>query len=202
MDIPWGVAEVDTDFFPEANRNWICFQRWLDISNQERGVVWCSPDAPLFQHGNITANIMGGGGLSSPPWIRKLEPSATVFSWALNNHWFTNFPLSQEGVLTFRYGILPRNTPFDVAVANRFGMEQARPLIAARTGTTVNVTPPVSIDNRRVVVSSIKSTPQGLVVTLRSLSDRPETVTITRPGAVATSEIEMLPMGTQMMSLE
>lgn len=105
-------------------------------------------------------------------------------------------------MLTFRYGILPRNTPYDAAVANRFGMEQARPLIAARTGTTVNVTPLVFIDNRRVVVSSIKSTPQGLVVTLRSLSDRPETVTITRPGAAATSEIEMLPMGTQMMSLE
>ena len=76
MDIPWGVAEVDADFFPEANRNWICFQRWLDISSHDRGVVWCSPDAPLFQHGDITANIMGGGGLSSPPWIRRLEPSA------------------------------------------------------------------------------------------------------------------------------
>ncbi|MBM4091756.1 MAG: glycosyl hydrolase [Planctomycetes bacterium] len=195
MDIPWGVVEVDADFFPEANRNWVCFQRWLDISNHERGVVWCSPDAPLFQHGNITANIMGGGGLGSPPWIRGLEPSATVYSWALNNHWFTNFPLSQEGVLTFRYGILPRDTPYDAAVANRFGMEQARPLIAVRTAKAIDVTPPVSIDNCRVVVSSLKSEPEGLVVTLRSLSERPETVTITRSGALEESTIDMLPQG-------
>jgi hypothetical protein len=195
MDIPLGVAEVDADFFLEANRNWICFQRWLDISNHERGVVWCAPDAPLFQHGHITANIMGGGGLGSPPWIRRLEPSATVYSWALNNHWFTNFPLSQEGVLTFRYGILPRDTPYDAAVANRFGMEQARPLIAVRTATPVHITPPVSIDNCRVLVSSLKSEPEGLVVTLRSLSDRPETVTITRSGTVEESTIDMLPQG-------
>lgn len=202
MDIPWGVAEVDADFFPEANRNWMCFQRWLDISNPERGVVWCSPDAPLLQHGRITANIMGSGNMDSPAWIRQLEPSATVYSWAINNHWFTNFPLSQEGVLTFRYSILPRHTPYDAAVANRFGMEQARPLIAAQTREAVNVTPPVSLDNRHVVVSSIKSEPEGLVVTLRSVSDRPEKVTITRPGHAAESAIEMLPHGVRMVPLK
>ena len=181
MDIPWGVAEVDADFFPEGNRNWICFQRWLDISNAERGITWCSPDAPTFEHGAITANILGGA-TNSPAWLRKLQPSATIYSWALNNHWHTNFPLSQEGVLTFRYGILPHNTSYDAAAANRFGLEQARPLVATPAKAPVAITAPITIDNPRIVISSVKSEPAGLVVTLRSLSDKPETAKLGFPG--------------------
>jgi alpha-mannosidase len=178
MDIPWGVVEVDADFFPEANRNWICFQRWLDVSNHDRGITWCSLDAPTFEHGNITANILGGAS-GSPAWLRKLQPSATIYSWALNNHWHTNFRLSQEGILTFRYGILPHNTQYEAAAANRFGMEQARPLIAAPGNAAV--LPPVSLDNNRVVVSSLKSLRDGLLITLRSLSEKPESATLAFP---------------------
>jgi alpha-mannosidase len=178
MDIPWGVVEVDADFFPEANRNWICFQRWLDISNRERGVTWCSPDAPTFEHGDITANILGGASGSSA-WLRKLQPSATLYSWALNNHWHTNFRLSQDGFLTFRYSILAHRTGFAAAAANRFGMEQARPLVAV-SGKTAAL-PPLSLDHPRVVVSSLKSLPEGLLVTLRSLSDKPETANLAFP---------------------
>jgi alpha-mannosidase len=179
MDIPWGVAEVEKDQFPEGNRNWIGFQRWLDISGKDRGVTWCSLDAPLFEYGDITANIMGAGGA----WIRKLNPSATVYSWALNNHWFTNFPLSQDGQITFRYQILPHNTGYDVVAANRFGMEQARPLIASTVKEKINLAPLVTVDNPRVVVSSIKSQTKGVVVTLRSLSDKEETIKLNRAGS-------------------
>ncbi|MEI6175458.1 MAG: glycoside hydrolase family 38 C-terminal domain-containing protein [Verrucomicrobiota bacterium] len=186
MDIPWGVAEVDADFFPEANRNWICFQRWLDISNAERGVTWTSLDAPTFQSGAITANIIGAA-INSPAWIRKLQPSGTIYSWALNNHWHTNFPLSQEGVLTFRYGILPHNTGYNAAAANRFGIEQARPLICTPTQGARSITPPVTIDNPSVVISSVKSESTDLIVTLRSLSDRQETVSVTTAGGAQKS---------------
>lgn len=172
MDIPWGVVEVEKDQFPEGNRNWITFQRWLDISGSACGVTWCSLDAPMFEHGDITANIMGIGGA----WIRQLAPSATVYSWALNNHWFTNFPLSQEGRLTFRYRILPHGTGYDAVAANRFGMEQSRPLIASRVRGNVKVAPLLGLDNPHVFVSSIRSQADGLVVTLRSVSDRAETV--------------------------
>jgi alpha-mannosidase len=178
MDIPWGVAEVDADFFPEANRNWICFQRWLDISNSERGVTWCSLDAPTFEQGNITANILGGAS-NSPAWLRKLQPSATIYSWALNNHWHTNFPLSQEGLLTFRYSILPHNSAYEGSAANRFGMEQARQLTVVPG--KVAVAPPFTLDNPRIVVSSLKVLPEGLLVTLRSLSDGSESATLAFP---------------------
>lgn len=179
MDIPWGVVEVEKEQLPAGNRNWIAFQRWLDISGSDRGVTWCSLDAPMFEQGGITANILGACGA----WIRNLQPSATVYSWAMNNHWFTNFPLEQSGRVAFRYRILPHNNGFDAAAANRFGLEQSRPLIASLAKEKVDVAPPVTVDNAHVFVSCVKAETGGLVVTLRSLSDKEETVKLNRAGS-------------------
>lgn len=178
-DIPWGVMEVEKDQFPEGNRNWICFQRWLDIANAERGVTWCSSEAPTFQVGAMTANILGGA-TNSPEWIRTLQPSATIYSWALNNHWHTNFPLFQEGILEFRYQILPRKSSYAAEKSNCFGLEQARPLIAASTRADLKVAAPVAINNPRIVVSSLKNSADGkaLIICLRSLSDQPQKVSL------------------------
>ncbi len=133
VDIPWGVMEMEKDQWPQANRNWIAMQRWLDLSNDKDGVTWCSLDTSLFESGAMTANIALGWG-SNGPWLRKLEPSSTVYSWAMNNHWHTNFPLTQDGPVTFRYRILPHGA-YDAAAANRFGLEQAQALahVAANT---------------------------------------------------------------------
>ena len=73
-DIPWGIIVPEKDQLPAGNRNWIAFQRWLDISGNGMGITFCSPDAPVIEIGNITANILGAA-TNSPKWIRKLEPS-------------------------------------------------------------------------------------------------------------------------------
>ena len=105
VDIPWGIMEVEKDQWVQGNRNWLVLQRWLDISNETHGVTWCSLDAPLFEYGDRHANIsMGWGGQGN--WVTKLEPSSTIYSWVTNNHWHTNFPLTQDGPVTFRYRIL------------------------------------------------------------------------------------------------
>ena len=185
MDIPWGIVEVEKEQFPEGNRNWITFQRWLDISGTGRGVTWCSLDAPMFEQGDITANIMGEG----RGWLRKLEPSATIYSWALNNHWFTNFPLSQGGRIVLRYRILPHASGYDAVAANRFGMEQSRPLIVARARNAIAIAPVLNLGNPNVFVSSVKSLADGVVVTLRSVSDKAERVEL--PGAT----VDLAPYG-------
>ena len=177
-DIPWGIMEVEKDQLKEGNRNWIAFQRWLDISNEKLGVTWCSLDAPVFESGNMTANIIGGA-TNSPEWIRKLEPSATIYSWALNNHWHTNFPLSQEGKIQFRYRILPHNTKYNAALANRFGLEQSQPLIETPIKMTFDPRPVLEFSGSPSVnISLIQTNENGkeTQVRLRSVSDKDETV--------------------------
>ena len=146
VDIPWGVMEMEKDQWPQANRNWIALQRWLDVSNDTHGVTWCALDAPLFEYGDRTANIsLGWGGQG--PWLTKLEPSSTVYSWAMNNHWHTNFPLTQDGPVAFRYRIHPHGG-YDAVAANRFGLEQAQPLVHVTADKNPDVKPVVAVDNR------------------------------------------------------
>ena len=57
----------------------------------------------------------------------------TIYSWALNNHWHTNFRLSQDGKIGFKYRLLPYVGAYDVVRSNRFAIEQYRPLVVVRT---------------------------------------------------------------------
>ncbi|HBQ84561.1 MAG TPA: glycosyl hydrolase [Bacteroidales bacterium] len=180
FDIPWGIVELEKDQLAAANRNWIAFQRWLDISNEERGVTFCSLDAPMFENGTLSANVLGAA-TNSPRWIRKLESSPTIYSWALNNHWHTNFPLNQEGVVSFRYRILPHNTKYDAASANRFGLEQAQPLIATNLKKDVITGQPFTVEGSSSIYVTIIKSGNGSEpskIRLRSVSDKPESVTL------------------------
>ena len=97
MDIPWGVMNPLTDQLPGANKNWLAFQRWIDVSNDKAGVTWVGLEAAIVQFGDITANLLGA--VPRQAWSTKLGDTRTIISWALNNHWHTNFPLEQEGVI-------------------------------------------------------------------------------------------------------
>lgn len=181
VDIPWGVMEVDKDQWKQANRNWIAMQRWLDISNATHGVTWCSLDAPLFEYGDRYANIAMSWG-SKGNWIKGFNPSSTVYSWAMNNHWHTNFPLTQDGPVLFRYRIYPHEA-YDVVESNRFGLGEAQPLVHVAADKDPQIQPLIAIDNRMVYSTIIKSlaTERTMIVRLRSLSDKDENLKLTFP---------------------
>jgi hypothetical protein len=132
----------------------------------------------MFENGTMSANILGAA-TNSPGWIRKLEPSPTIYSWALNNHWHTNFPLSQEGIVSFRYRILPHNTKYDAVTANRFGLEQAQPLIATTLKKGAVTEQPFTIEGSSSIYVSIVKSGSGTEpskIRLRSVSDKAESV--------------------------
>lgn len=187
IDIPWGVVELEKDVWKQSNRNWIAMQRWLDMSNDEAGVTWCSLDAPLFEYGKMNANISLSWG-SQGPWLNKLEPSSTIYSWVMNNHWHTNFPLTQDGPVRFRYRLLPHEG-YNAVQANRFGIEQAQPLVHVVANRDPKITPRVAVDNDNVYVTILKPTDnnESMIVRLRSLSDKQESVRLSYPSGVPTS---------------
>lgn len=181
IDIPWGIVDVEKDQWKAGNRNWLAMQRWLDVSNDRAGITWCSLDAPLFEKGGMTANIsLGWGGKG--PWLSSLKPGTAIYSWVMNNHWHTNFPLTQDGPVRFRYRLLPHHG-YDAVQANRFGMEQAQPLVHVAAANDPQVVPLLQLDNEKVYVTILKpdGTGEATLVRLRSLSDVPESVRLRYP---------------------
>lgn len=194
-DIPWGTMEIEKDQILGANKNWITTQRWVDISNDKSGVAWTSLDAPLFEVNDITANILGSAS-GSNQWISRLEPNGTLYSWALNNHWFTNFPLSQEGSIVFRYAILPYNTMGDLASSNRFGLEQFRPLVVSSLKDDFRPQQILSIDGNTAVTASVlkpSSDGKSALLRIRSISKKDELVKLNwhenKPSSVSIYDI-------------
>ena len=128
MDVPWGVVRPQLDQIPGACKNWFSVQRYVDISNQDFGVTLLTPDAPLTEFGGITANLIGS--LSDPrAWLDKIEPSTTVYSWVMNNHWHTNYRAEQEGPTVFRYVIWPHDQRAADVQAARDSLEYSQPLL-------------------------------------------------------------------------
>lgn len=174
VDIPWGYMEVEKDQLEGANRNWITLQRWLDVSNDEYGITWCPIDAPMFEVGTMTANILGGASRSEK-WIKKLESSATIYSWALNNHWHTNFQLSQGGELTFRYHIMPHRNQYSYGDANHYAMEQAQPLVSVPVQNNFKTGKLLSLEGSEYVSASVfKTLEDGKTAILRLRSHSTE----------------------------
>jgi len=183
VDIPWGVMEVEKDQLTGGNRNWITMQRWADLSNDKEGVTWCSLDSPLMESGSMTANQSGTWSGERKPWLKKLEQAPVIYSWVMNNHWFTNFPLTQDGPVTFRYRILPHGV-YDAAAANRFGVEQAQPLVSFAAKNSPIPKSLFAIEGSPAVTVSIlksTSTKNSVIIRLRSVSDSAEVVRFSWP---------------------
>ncbi|MFI5384506.1 MAG: polysaccharide lyase family protein [Fimbriimonadales bacterium] len=179
---PWAVIRPDLDQIAGSNKNWFTTQYFADVSNDGYGVTWSSLDAPLMEVGGITANMLDGG-YSPKQWIQHIGPTQTIYSWALNNHWYTNYRADQEGLLTFRYSIRAhgRYAPDD---AYRFGAGLAQPLLVCSTAPD---SPLLKISDPRVVVSALKPSEDGkaLIVRLWCAGDRPSRVRLVwRPGVV------------------
>jgi hypothetical protein len=179
MDIPWAVMRPEIDQLPGSCKNWFTVGRWVDVSNQERGVTWATLDAPMVLVGAITADRIGS--IPNPDdWLGKLEPSQTLYSMVMNNHWFTNYKADQDGLTTFRYSLLPHQQ-YDQAAAQRFGIERSQPLVAAAAeGPAPSGQPLLTVESRDALVASIKPSDdhKATIVRLFGAAGRPAKVNL------------------------
>lgn len=182
VDIPWGVIRLEADQWPAANRAWMTAEHYVDVSNDSLGFTWCSLDAPLFESGTITANNTAGWDGIGDVWPRKTPPSSTIYSWVMNNHWFTNTPLTQDGPVEFRYRILIHGQ-FDAAASGRFSADQFRPPVSLSADRNPIGLPLIDAVNNRGAATFLKSTAdgKGMIVRIRSFSEKSESLSLAWP---------------------
>ncbi len=118
FDIADGWVDPEKDMLEGADTEWFTPQNWVNVEDGWTSTTLAILDAPLVSLGDINRGR----------WPHKFQKeSASVFSYALNNYWFTNTPAGQSGDFTFRYAITS-SSRFDPVVEGRFGREARSPL--------------------------------------------------------------------------
>ena len=165
VDVPWAVVEVERDQLPGANRNFYCVQRWVDLSNEERGVTWVTVDAPLVQFDPI--QLAPAWGLQA--WRTYIDPAPFLWSWTMNNHWETNYKADQEGELIFRYALRPHTGGYNAVTAQRFGRDVCQPLLAVTVDPATEAREPLfSLSGSEgLVVTQVRPSRDGKATMVR-----------------------------------
>jgi hypothetical protein len=179
MDIPLGLMRPEIDQIPSACKNWLEVGRWADVSNNDFGITWATLDAPLVQVGGITATMLGGQ-TNPDVWRKHIEPTQKLYSWAINNHWETNYRAYQEGLITFRYALRPHKKLVPVE-ATQFATGLTQPLIVSRASGSAITVPTLQVSAKNIVVIALKPSEDGkaFMVSLFNSSDANEKTTLT-----------------------
>ncbi len=86
----------NVDQLPGAGRDWFTTQNVVVARDPGATIAWATPDAPL-----VTLTDINRG-----RWMKHLDvKNGHVFSYTMNNYWFTNYKAAQGGDFTFRYAI-------------------------------------------------------------------------------------------------
>jgi len=118
------TAWVDpvTDMLPGANRQWFTTQGGVWAQGTNTRVVWATTDAPLITIGDINRGT----------WPASLDlRDGTLFSYVMNNYWYTDTPARQGGHFTFRYA-LASGPELSLTDALALSADQRSPLVAIR----------------------------------------------------------------------
>jgi len=175
LDIPLGVMRPELDQMPSACKNWFTVGRWADVSNPDYGVTWVTLDAPLVQVGGLTANLLESQ-TNPDVWRKKVDRTQKLYSWAMNNHWGTNYRAYQDGPTVFRFILRPHRR-LDPAAATRFATGFSQPLLARRAiSNESSATTLLRVEPTGVITLALKPSADGkaLIVRLFGASGKAE----------------------------
>ncbi|GAA4696667.1 glycoside hydrolase family 38 C-terminal domain-containing protein [Phytohabitans rumicis] len=183
-ELTGGVGGGDAPTVPGAASHMTPIRHWVAFEDGEVTAAWATLHAPLVMFGDIY--------LPYAPFPPTLSPEpaepGTVYSWAMNNIWDTNFPAQQQGETTFRYAIgsEPGAEPRALGLGVAAGLTD--PFVAVPLTGSGEPAPPsdrfASVDHPLVRVAAIGPSRRGhhLVVYLASAAPDPLSTTLRVPG--------------------
>jgi hypothetical protein len=129
-ELPGVSTKASAPQVPGCPQHMRAVRHWVSLADGPRSVAWATLGAPLVQFGDIHSPYAPYPGTLP---LEKPEP-ATIYSWALNNIWDTNFPTVQAGEMRFSYAISSHDgggAGRAEALAARLGESVSSPLVAA-----------------------------------------------------------------------
>jgi hypothetical protein len=154
-----------SDQLPGSNMDYLCSRRWLDVSEADRGVQWVFLEAPLVEPENMiderkTINQ------AHKEWKTEGKPTATWFSYVMNNYWHTNYKADQEGVSHYRYVLKPHGV-YSYSETEKTGEAYTQPLLALPVKEEAVFSEELfTLTNNHLVVTSITPQQGGFIIRL------------------------------------
>ncbi len=174
-----GLVTPGEGQIPGSSSDWQTIQSFLSVRNAAGQIIVGSEQAPLVQLGDFNLGKW-------MPITQIAKPH--VYSWVMNNYWFTNFRTEQEGEFKWHYYLTSTKDP-STATATRFGWSSRVPLVtrvlpaakgkaAARasssaTGSTVIPVMAFPAPNLLVVEYRPAADLKGIVLHLREVAGQP-----------------------------
>ncbi|HEU0163547.1 MAG TPA: hypothetical protein VFQ54_00810, partial [Thermomicrobiales bacterium] len=208
QEITGGVVNDNSPHVPGSLDHYRTLAHWATITSENsKPIAWATNEAPLIQLGNIHIPYAPFP-KTIPDW--DAHP-ATIYSWALNNIWDTNFPPEQGGELTFSYAIGVGDDDH-LRLGRDTGASVATPLVGfcAPVGAVATDDMPESgsfltLDHPAVQITHLAPARDGsgIAVFLYSLADRTMTaeiaitrlpVTAARTGSFLETDFEEVPL--------
>jgi len=150
---------------PGSSADWHTVQNYAAIRNGKGQVIINSPQIPLVQFGDINLS----------KWQYKAEiKKPHIYSWVMNNYWFTNFRAYQEGGFHWQY-YLTSTKDSGNEVATRSGWNtsmpmQARVLTASDAMTGNETISSLSIENTNLLLVSAQPASKSIQLHVRETS--------------------------------
>ena len=183
-DVQNGIVNPASDQMPGAGKEWFSVQNWIEARQGGLSVGIVPIDAPIVTLGDIARGT----------WPKDFgERRGDIFSYAMNNYYFTNWPAAQGGDFTFRY-VLTSARDLSSEALSRFARAEMAPLetdeiisndkaIAATAPLAADQASFIDIDQPNIALVTWKQAEDGngMILRLLEVSGRAATVNVRIP---------------------
>ncbi len=116
-EIQNGVVDPSKDMYPGAGHEWFSVQHWVSVQQEGVSGSVMPLDTPLVTLGDINRG----------EWPTEFgQRPGTVFAYAMNNYWHTNYRAAQGGDFQFRFVVTSASST-DAVALSRMGWEEVTP---------------------------------------------------------------------------
>ncbi|HEX8217800.1 MAG TPA: hypothetical protein VF914_01160 [Chloroflexia bacterium] len=174
------VYRAEEEQLPNSCRDWYSVQHGAGVTSGDgtASVLWATRECPMLQL----------GGFHTGEWATRLDaPQGHIYSWLMNNLYFTNFKAAQSGQATFSYRFTTSPGAATPEAARAWGEAFALPMPARlaplRPGTYrwLDVEPDtVSV---QVLKQASEDAPEATIIRLKETAGKATPVTLTWHGA-------------------
>ncbi|MCD0468689.1 glycoside hydrolase [Flavobacterium sp. JAS] len=163
LDAGYGSMEFLKDQLAGSNMDYLYGRRWVDVSAGDKGIQWMLLESPLVEPNSLIderKEVVP----NHKEWKKSEKPTATWFSYAMNNYWHTNYKADQEGIVNFKYALRPHARVNDVDM-EKAAAEFTQPLIGMTINEDVKLPSNLfELTNSKIVVTSLTPNEDGTIL--------------------------------------